>query len=229
MSKSKKNTIDPENIITNYGADSARLFILSDSPPEKDVQWSEEGIISSYKFIQKLWILNLKILEQIKKNHSNDIDNELDKETNKFLKKITDNLENFSYNKIVANLYEIYGFLSKKIGNRYSGRTLISNYKKILIAIMPIIPHFSNECLKLLNSKDIKWPSYDVSFLKQEHINIVIQINGKKRGLLKLMPNTTEDELFEIIRNDQSIKKYLDNQIIKRKIFIKDKLFNIII
>ena len=69
MSKSKKNTIDPENIISNYGADAARLFILSDSPPEKDVQWSDEGIASSFKFIQKLWNLNSKILEEIKKNH----------------------------------------------------------------------------------------------------------------------------------------------------------------
>ena len=69
MSKSKKNTIDPENIISNYGADAARLFILSDSPPEKDVQWSEEGIVSSFKFIQKLWNLNNKILDEIKKNN----------------------------------------------------------------------------------------------------------------------------------------------------------------
>ena len=229
MSKSKKNTIDPENIITNYGADSARLFILSDSPPEKDVQWSEEGIASSYKFIQKLWILNLKIFEEIKKNHTKDSDKELDKETNKFLKKITDNLENFSYNKIVANLHEIYGFLNKKIENQYSSKTLILNYEKILIAIMPIIPHFSSECLRSLNSADIKWPSYDVSFLKEEKINLVVQINGKKRALLKLMPNIKEDELFEIIVNDETLKKYLDNKTIKRKIFIKDKLFNIIV
>ena len=79
MSKSKKNTIDPENIISNYGADAARLFILSDSPPEKDVQWSEEGIVSSFKFIQKLWNLNLKILSEIKKNHKEDFDNEFEK------------------------------------------------------------------------------------------------------------------------------------------------------
>ena len=229
MSKSKKNTIDPENIITNYGADSARLFILSDSPPEKDVQWSEEGIASSYKFIQKLWILNLKIFEEIKKNHTKDSDKELDKETNKFLKKITDNLENFSYNKIVANLHEIYGFLNKKIESKYSSKTLILNYEKILIAVMPIIPHFSSECLRSLNSADIKWPSYDVSFLKEEKINLVVQINGKKRALLKLMPNIKEDELFEIIGNDETLKKYLDNKTIKRKIFIKDKLFNIIV
>ena len=79
MSKSKKNTIDPENIILSYGADAARLFILSDSPPEKDVQWSEEGIVSSYKFIQKLWNLNLKILEEIKKDHQQDSGNEIKK------------------------------------------------------------------------------------------------------------------------------------------------------
>ena len=87
MSKSK-NTIDPENIISNYGADSVRLFILSDSPPEKDVQWSEEGIRSSFKFIQKLWGLNSKIIEEINKNNLNDEDQELTKETNKFIKKL---------------------------------------------------------------------------------------------------------------------------------------------
>ncbi len=229
MSKSKKNTIDPENIIASYGADAARLFILSDSPPEKDVQWSEEGIVSSYKFIQKLWNLNLKILDEIHKNHKVDSNKDIDKETNIFLKKITENLENFSYNKIVANLHEIHSFLTKKIENKYSNKTLIENYEKILIAIMPIIPHFSNECLKLLNTKDIKWPNYDVSFLKEEKINIVVQVNGKKRGLLSLMPNIPEEELFKIIMNEKTLKKYLYNQNIKRKIYIKNKLFNIII
>ena len=108
MSKSKKNTIDPENIIKDFGADAARLFILSDSPPEKDIQWSEEGITSSFKFIQKLWNLNSKILEEIKKNHTEDTDENFEKYTNKYLKMITKNLENFSYNKIIANLYEMY-------------------------------------------------------------------------------------------------------------------------
>ena len=229
MSKSKKNTIDPENIIENYGADAARLFILSDSPPEKDVQWSEEGIASSYKFVQKLWNLNTKVLEEIKKNHDEDSDQELEKETNLFLKKITDNLENFSYNKIIANLHEIYGFLSKKIEKKFKKETLILNYKKILIAIIPIVPHFSNECLKLMDVDDIKWPEYDVSFLKNEKINLVVQINGKKRGLLSLMPNNSEEKLFEIICNHDGLKKYLENKNIKRKIYIKDKLFNIII
>ncbi|MDC3186677.1 leucine--tRNA ligase, partial [Candidatus Pelagibacter sp.] len=147
MSKSKKNTIDPEKIINNYGADSVRLFILSDSPPDKDIQWSEEGIISSYKFIQKLWILHLKILSEIEKEHKNDSGDNLLKFTHKFIKRITSNLNSFSYNVIIANLHEMHTFLSKEILNEYTKETLEDNYKKILISILPIIPHFSNECL----------------------------------------------------------------------------------
>ena len=115
MSKSKKNTIDPENIINSYGADSVRLFILSDSPPEKDVQWSEEGIAASHKFVQKLWTLHLKIMEEVKKNNPKDEIEEFTKFTNKFIKKISHNLESFSYNIIVANLHEMHSFLVKEI------------------------------------------------------------------------------------------------------------------
>ena len=229
MSKSKKNTIDPENIILNYGADSARLFILSDSPPEKDVQWSEEGIVSSFKFIQKLWNLNEKVTEQMRMNHKNDNDIEIEKYTNKFLKKITDNLEGFSYNKIIANLHEMYSFMNKQTDKSYTKKTLIQNYQKILISMTPIIPHFANECLDLLNIKDFNWSEYDESILKEDIVNIVIQVNGRKRGLLKTEPNLSEEKLFEIIKNDETLMKHFDEKNIKKKIYIKDKLMNIII
>jgi len=229
MSKSKKNTIDPEKIISNYGADSVRLFILSDSPPEKDVQWSEEGIISSFKFIQKLWNLNLKFTKQIEQNYSVDDDQELDKYTNIFLKKITDNLDNFNYNKMVANLYEMYSFLFKQIDKKYTKKTLLNNFEKILIAINPIIPHFSNECMNLLNLEKMNWPKYDESRLIENKVRIVIQINGKKRGLIEIDRDNSEQDLTKIINTDKTLKKYLDNQTIKRKIFIKNKLMNIII
>ena len=229
MSKSKKNTIDPENIIANYGADSARLFILSDSPPEKDVQWSEEGIASSYKFIQKLWNLNLKILSEIKKDHEKDLDNEFEKRTNLFLKDITNNLEEFSYNKIIANLHEIYSFLIKQIEKPYKKLTLTENYKKILISITPIIPHFAYECLSQLNIKKLDWPTYDEKLLIKDKINIVIQINGKKRGLIESKPGISEDNLFEIITKDEKLNKYLIDKKINKRIYIKDKLLNIII
>ena len=229
MSKSKKNTIDPENIISNYGADAARLFILSDSPPEKDVQWSEEGIISSFKFIQKLWNLHQKILDESNKDHKKNNNNAIEKYTNKFLKDITHNLENFSYNKLIANLHEMYSFIYKQIQEPYTKITLIENYQKILIAMTPIVPHFSTECLNILGIQDSKWPKYDESILKENIINIVVQINGKKRGLVKTELNITEEKLFEIIKNDETLTKYLNQKEFKKRIYIKNKLMNIII
>ena len=151
------------------------------------------------------------------------------RETNKFLKKITENLENFSYNKIIANLHEIYGLLIKQIKKKYKKATLIENYEKILIAIMPVIPHFSSECLSLMGSKRINWPAYDASMLKEEKINIVVQVNGKKRDVINTKPGLSEEDLFELINKSETLNKYLYKQKIKRKIYIKDKLINIII
>ena len=229
MSKSKKNTIDPENIISKYGADAARLFILSDSPPEKDVLWSEEGILSSYKFIQKLWTLNSAVIKEISKNHKDDYDNSITKETNKFIKKINDNLQNFSYNKVIANLHEIYSFLQKQIKNKYSKKTLIKNYSELLTLMLPVIPHFANECLQFINVDNLKWPEYDKEKIEESITNIVIQINGKKRGLLKVKKDTSEEMIVNQIIKDDKINKYIEEKKIKRKIFVENKLINLII
>ena len=166
---------------------------------------------------------------QTKNDYKEDSDEEIIKYTNKFIKKVTENLENFSYNKIIANLHELYSFLNKQISKPYKKNTLIENYQKILITMTPIIPHFSNECLKLLNAQNFKWPNYDVSMFKKELINIVIQINGKKRGLIQTKPNITEENLLEAINKDEKLIKYFQKKDIKKKIYIKDKLLNIII
>ena len=231
MSKSKKNTVDPENIINHYGADSVRLFILSDSPPEKDVQWSEEGIIASFKFIQKLWSLNNRIKEEIDKNHKKDISTELTKYTNKFIKKISDNLENFHYNIIVANLHEMHSFINKEISKGYQKKTILENYEKILITMMPILPHLSNECFASLkeNNERIVWPKFDEKLIKEDTSTIVIQINGKKRGLIKAKLDLTEKDLMKLIDKDNNLTKYLSNKKIKKNIYIKNKLLNLII
>ena len=230
MSKSKKNTVDPENIISNYGADAARLFILSDSPPEKDVQWSEEGIVSSFKFVQKLWNLNSKILEEIKKNHEKDNDDEITKYTNRLIKKVTENLENFSYNKIIANLHEMYSFLSKKLDNKYSKKTLVENYHKILILMSPVIPHFTSECLEITKIKDrIVWPKYNEDLIQENEVNIVVQINGKKRGLINCKRDMDEKNLFEIIKKEKNIYKHLEGKKIHKKIYVVNKLINLLV
>ena len=230
MSKSKKNIIDPQKIIENYGADAVRLFILSDSPPEKDVHWSEEGIKSSYRFIQKLWSLHEKILEKINDNLKDSKSDSLNKFTNKFIDKVSRNLNTFSYNIIIANLHEMYTFLIKEINKDYSKSDLIKNYEKILIVVMPVIPHFSNECLKVISpSKIVNWPTVEERYLVDKEVNIVVQINGKKRQIIKTTKDIPEDNLMGIINNDALLIKYLNNSTIKKKIYVPNRLINIII
>ena len=230
MSKSKKNTIDPEKIIRDYGADSVRLFIISDSPPEKDVQWSEEGIAASFKFIQKLWNLHFNLLNQIKLNHSSNSSNNLEKITNIFIDSVTKNLTNFSYNKIVANFHELHSALFKELKNEYTKSSLVENYSKILITMSPIIPHFANECLKILGNNDnSKWPISIKELLVENSVNYVIQINGKKRAVITSIRDTSEKDLFDLIKNNPATKKYIENKVIKKSIFIPNKLINIIL
>ena len=230
MSKSKKNTIDPEKIINNYGADSARLFILSDSPPEKDVQWSDEGIISSFKFIQKLWVLNSKFSQEINKNHKQDSSQKIKKFTNRFIKKMTDSLNSFSYNILIANLHEMYAFLNKEIENQYTKKTLEENFSKILTVMMPIIPHFVLECMQLNNfNTQQKWPSFDENLLVEDKIKFVIQINGKKRAIIDSEKDTDEKKLLELVKKDNLLVKYIMNKDFKKIIFVKNKLINILI
>ncbi len=229
MSKSKKNIVDPENIINHYGADSVRLFILSDSPPEKDIQWSDEGINSSFKFLQRLWGLHLKIKAEINKNYSTDKTDKMDRFVNKFIKKITFNLNNFNYNIVIASLHEMYAFLIKEVDQGYKKETLLENYKKILVTMLPIIPHFASECLKIFNFQEIYWPTYDEKLLKENIVPIVIQINGKKRSLINAKQDISEENLLILINRDQKLNKYLDEKKIKKKIFIKNKLINLII
>ena len=229
MSKSKKNTIDPESIIKNYGADSVRLFILSDSPPEKDVQWSDQGMLASFKFVQKLWILNSKILEKIKNNNETADDGNLSKFTNQLIFKITQNLEKFHYNVIVANFYEMYNFLIKEIEKPIKSVVLIENYIKILTLMNPFMPHLSNECLSSIKQKVDNWPKVSKEDLIEENINFVVQLNGKKRALLNVKRDLDEESILKEILKNSETEKLLKNQRIQKTIFVSNRLINIIL
>jgi len=229
MSKSKKNVIDPESIINDYGADSVRLFILSDSPPEKDVQWSEQGMISSHKFIQKLWMLHLKIKRKLSEKNELPDDLDLNKFTNQLIHKITNNLESFSYNVIIANMYETYNFLIKYVEKNINPKDLCDNYRKILTTFAPIIPHLTSECLIDIGfDKKLDWPTVNKEYLKSENIDFVIQINGKKRTIINAQLNLSEEKILNIAKNEKLLDKYLNNKTIKKIIFIKNRLLNIL-
>ena len=230
MSKSKKNTIDPQKMINNFGADAVRFFILSDSPPEKDVQWSEQGMSSAYKFIQKFWLLHNKILKMQNRNLENEENNDFEKFTNRMIYKLQKNLDNFHYNVAIANMHEIYNYISKIIDRNVDANNFKKNYIKILRSIFPIIPHLASECLDQLGeTKNIKWPEIDKKFLDNNLSNIVVQINGKKRDVLSLENNINEVDLINKIKNNEKLKNFIDGKKIKKTIYIQNKLINLIL
>ncbi len=229
MSKSKKNTIDPENIISQYGADAVRFFILADSPPEKDIQWSDEGMVSSYKFIQKFWILSEEILKIIKQESDNHSD-ELEIFTNQIINKINQALKKFRYNVIIASYHEIYSYFKKLSENKMKPKNLKNCFEKIILIMLPVVPHLANECLeKLKFSKNVNWPEVDKKYLNEEFNEIVIQVNGKKRGLITVKKQIDEAKIINQIKTEKIIEKYLINGKLIKTIYVKDRLINYII
>jgi leucyl-tRNA synthetase len=227
MSKSRKNIVDPEEMINIYGADSIRWFMLSDSPPEKDVQWSLEGVSAAFKFIQKIWKLNNDIIDK-NDSTSDTEDLTLRKAVNKTVYNVTKNLDNFQYNVVIANMYEIYNLLcAHLLNNKTSNKTLKNEWEKIIMLLMPLTPHLAHECCKKLNKK-FYWPQYDLKLLKDENCTIVIQVNGKKRGILEMPANSKEQTIMKKAKEIDNVLKYLENIEIIKNIYIKNKLINFI-
>mgnify|MGYP006075715729 FL=1 len=231
MSKSKRNTIEPTKMIDQFGADAVRLFILSDSPPEKDVQWSEQGMIASYKFVQKLWVLHQKIKERITAcQNSNEDSEKISEFTNQLVEKITHNLEKFNYNVIVANLHEMYNFMNKFIDNFNNGKKLKENYTKILYLLSPVLPHFSSECIEDMGIKnEKKWPKADPKYLKKDNIEIVIQVNGKKRTTINVNMGLEEAQIVLMAQKSPYFESNYKDKKIEKSIYVKDRLLNLII
>ena len=228
MSKSKKNIVDPEEMINIYGADSIRWFMLSDSPPERDVQWSLEGVSAAFKFIQKLWKLNNDILNK-KDSTSDTEDLTLRKAVNKTIYNVTKNLDNFQYNVVIANIHEIYNLLCDQLlNNKTSNKTLKNEWEKITMLLMPLAPHLAHECCEKLNKK-FYWPQYNHKLLKDENCKIVIQVNGRKRGVLEMPVNSKEQTIVKKSKEIDNVLKYLENTEVMKNIYIKNKIINFII
>ena len=241
MSKSKKNVIDPENIINEYGADTARLFMLSDSPPERDINWSLAGINGAWKFTQKFWrtvsdcsdvfSVNLAKKPTIIKGESLIFR----KKIHRYLMSITESIENFHMNVAVAKIHEmtteISGFNPKNDIDNWCLRESISILVK---ASEPIMPHLAEECWLLMgNPKSIieeRWPEVCEELLEDDQCKIIIQVNGKKRAEIKMPIGVDEKSVFEEAITISNVANYIDNQRnIKKKIFIPNKILNIVI
>jgi leucyl-tRNA synthetase len=231
MSKSKKNIVDPDDIIKIYGADAVRWFILSDSPPDRDIQWSESGIQGAFKYIQKIW----RVCEKIKiyKKEKEGTDNNFLIKTNILIKEITECIEKFHINVAVAKLYIFLNNLNEEIDKKtLNEENIINAYKKYLIIISAFIPYIANECWEKItkenNLSSQEWPKIEDMLVKKDNFDVVIQINGKKRAIINAINNENEENVFSKSLAIKNIKVILEKKTIIKKIFIKNKLLNIV-
>ena len=228
MSKSKKNVVDPEEMINIYGADSIRWFMLSDSPPERDVQWSIEGVSAAFKFIQKLWKLHNDIVNKENSN-SDSGDIALQRIVNKTIYNVTKSLDKFQYNVVIANMHEVYNLINQHVvNNNTSNKTLKSEWEKIIMLLLPLAPHLAHECLDKI-SKKFYWPQYNEKLLEEKNCKIVIQVDGRKRGIIEMPINSEEKKVIQESKEVDNVLKYLKNTMIIKNIYIKNKLVNFII
>ena len=229
MSKSKKNTIDPETMIKQYGADAVRWFILSDSPPEKDVQWSDTGVSSANKFLQKLWNLNHQISARKDKKTNQDLDKKFELGINSLIVKIDDTIENFRFNVSIAHFYEMYSFFKDNLNTEISNKTLKNNMIKMMKLMIPFTPHLAHECLEFTNCSDVSnWPKIDKKNILDD-ISLAVQVNGKTRDVINIKKDMDEKSITKIINQSSKAKKHLDRKKIIKTIFVKNKIINYIV
>ena len=237
MSKSKGNILDPNSLIQKYGADTVRLFVIFAAPVENSLEWSDHGVEGSFKFLNKLWGVGFKI-----KNYNKDIKNyNLDDEkkikiiTNKAIAKVTDDYgKRLSLNTIVSTCMELLNSIVNSLQqNNIRYEVILSVYKSLILLLNPITPHICKELSAHLNileiNNDISWPIIDQNFLKDDKNLIVIQINGKVRKKIEIESDIDQEKLEAYIFSLEEVIKYTNGKEIKKIIYIKNKLVNIVV
>ncbi len=228
MSKSKKNTIDPETMIKQYGADAVRWFILSDSPPEKDIQWSDTGVASANKFLQRIWDLSYSIKNKADTNGDKKYDKDFSIRINDFVQRIDLSINQFRFNVSIALFYETYNFFKTNLTKKISSKIFVVSIIKLMKLMIPFAPHLAHECLNLHACKDINvWPKIEKNAL--EEIKIAIQINGKTKDVLSVKKDLEENDVNKIVLNVSKANKNIKNSKILKTIYVKNRILNYII
>jgi len=238
MSKSKGNVVDPNYLIEKYGADTARLFSLFAAPPERDLDWSDQGVEGSYRFINRVWRLVMENLDVLKKAPepvgADQTSQHLHRKTHQTIRKVTEDIERTHFNTAISAIMEltntVYGILPPDPTTFGAFQEAV---RTILILLSPFVPHVTEELWHrmgettyLLNET---WPGYDPDAAREEEITIVIQINGKLRDRLSVSAETGEEEIRKIALEREKVRKYLEGKSIRKMIYIPRKLLNIVV
>jgi leucyl-tRNA synthetase len=226
MSKSKKNVVDPDDIVDQYGADAVRWFMLSDSPPERDLEWSEAGIEGCWRFVQRLWRLTSQV------SRAEGSDKALDRKTHQVIAGVGVDIEALAFNKAVAKIYDLANAIEKAAPSA-SRDTAI---RTIVLLSSPMVPHLAEEAWTVLGAQlgggliaDAAWPVVDPTLLQEDEVTIAIQVRGKLRDTLTVAKGLPQAEIEALALASQKVQHAIDGADIKKIIVVPDRLVNIVL
>jgi leucyl-tRNA synthetase len=246
MSKSKKNTVDPDDIIQSYGADTARLFVLSDSPPDRDVIWSDEGAQGAWRFVQRLWRLTGelgRVAAPVGATAPAEISApalKIRQATHRAVAQVTDNIERLRFNSAIARIREFANELSAAVDEVTEagvGADIAYAFREaaetLILLVAPMTPHVAEECWEDLGRKDLAarapWPVADPTLVAQELISLPVQVNGKKRGEIQVSPEADEATVRAAALADEGVQRALEGRPVKKFILVPKRIVNVVV
>ncbi|AHF97533.1 leucyl-tRNA synthetase [Desulfurella acetivorans A63] len=237
MSKSKGNVVDPDDIVNTYGADTARLFILFAAPVDKDLEWSDEGIEGSFRFLNRLYRLIANYAFKVKdvplQGTLTPRIKELLYEINSCVQKVTNDIENYHFNTAIAKLMEFVNFLYSFNPEEDELGYFRQALEKLTILISPFVPHLACELWEMLGHSEIvfsqSWPKVELEYATKDTVKIAITINGKLRDTVETTKDADQKEVEKLALNSEKVKKHLEGKEIKKYVYVKNKILNIIV
>jgi leucyl-tRNA synthetase len=222
MSKSKKNTVDPEPIVDQYGADAVRWFMLSDSPPERDLEWSENGIEGAWRFVQRLW----RLFDGLEDAEGEDKD--LDRKLHRTIAGVADDIEALTFNKAVARLYELVNAIEKAPPTASRANAV----RTLARIVAPMVPHIAEEAWAAMGNDgliaDAAWPQVDPALLVDDEVTIAVQVNGKLRDTLVMPKGAARADVEAAALASDKIVRLLEGKAPKKVIVVPDRLVNLV-
>jgi leucyl-tRNA synthetase len=242
MSKSKGNVVDPEDLINRYGADTVRLFCLFAAPPERDLDWTSEGVEGAYRFLGRVW--NLVSAHKDRRvtpgvEYVSDKARDIRRLTHKTIKKVTEDITSrFHFNTAIAAVMEMTNELGRVTAAEADqspdlAAAMHEAVRTVVVLLSPFVPHIAEELWEALGGKSgmvrIPWPAYDPALLEQDTVMIVVQVNGKKRGEITVAADATEDAIKEAAMAEANVRKFLEGKTIRKTVLVPGKLLSLVV
>jgi len=228
MSKSKHNVVDPADIVKQYGADTARWFVLSDSPPERDVEWTASGAEAAYKFLNRVWNLCDRIGTM--EDSAGQGDDELRKEIHKAIRDVTNGIDSFGFNAAIARLYAFMNTLSK---SKASKATMVEGIKTLAQLMAPFTPHLAEDIWAHQGGEGLianaNWPIADETLLVEDTVTMPIQVNGKRRSEIAVAVDAAKADVEDMALKDEAVVRALDGAAPKKVIVVPGRIVNIVV